>query len=56
MFFLTWRHGQGKSPLQSTYFFAFSPISTRLFILAVEPSERLFEQLSEWPLAVPKSD
>ena len=29
MLFPTWRHGQGKSLLQSAYFFAFSPISTR---------------------------
>jgi len=29
MLFPTWRHGQGKSLLQSAYFFTFSPISTR---------------------------
>jgi hypothetical protein len=37
------------------HFFAFNPISTRLLTLTVEPSEQLFEQLSE-PLAAPKSD
>jgi hypothetical protein len=32
---------------ERTEIYRFSPSSTRLFILEVEPSERLFEQLSE---------